>query len=332
MGHRSHGCGHCSNWAGLCSNDKQRHPHSSRCRDHPFRQSPIFHLPRLPARDLPNRYPGKSCRVCICVEPLFRNLYGIFYIMDSGALRRTCCLCLSCRSLSSCDCGHQLARTSHQRRRSGKNLALEPQSVTDTEPLPMNNPIRFTGRVLYLSCNPDAVRRQLAGENLTLAECLPLRDDVSTDEITPTTIMMTYDERLGRYPYVGLEAGGEMPIGTDAIKNGGFGITVAGKRYGKGSSRESSPLAEISAGIRLIVAESFERIYRQNCDNIGIMTTTDFTVLDRIAAGEAIPLEEFLTGRDQLTQDIIRSGGLLPYSKVHLSGGPQGTQGEARAC
>jgi 3-isopropylmalate/(R)-2-methylmalate dehydratase large subunit len=195
----------------------------------------------------------------------------------------------------------------------------------------MNNPIRFTGRVLYLSCSPEAVRRQLAGENLTLAECLPLRDDVSTDEITPTTISLVYDERLGRYPYVGFEAGGEMPIGTDAIKNGGFGITVAGKRYGKGSSRESSPLAEMSAGIRLIVAESFERIYRQNCDNIGIMTTTDFSVLDRIAAGEAIPLEEFLRGRDQLTQDIIRSGGLLPYSKAHLSGRPQGTQGEARS-
>ena len=195
----------------------------------------------------------------------------------------------------------------------------------------MNNPIRFTGRVLYLSCSPEAVRRQLAGENLTLAECLPLRDDVSTDEITPTTIMMTYDERLGRYPYVGFEAGGEMPIGTDAIKNGGFGITVAGKRYGKGSSRESSPLAEMSAGIRLIVAENFERIYRQNCDNIGIMTTTDFSVLDRIAAGEAIPLEEFLTGRDQLTQDIIRAGGLLPYSKAHLSGRPQGTPSEARS-
>jgi len=27
----------------------------------------------------------------------------------------------------------------------------------------MNNPIRFTGRVLYLSCSPEAVRRQLAG-------------------------------------------------------------------------------------------------------------------------------------------------------------------------
>src|SRR3712207_9200463 len=90
-----------------------------------------------------------------------------------------------------------------------------------------------------------------------------------------------------------------MAIGVYAVSNGGFAVTVAGKRYGKGSSRESSPLAEKAAGIRLIVAENFERIYRQNCDNIGILTTTDFSVLDRVRAGEAIPLEEFLRGRDR---------------------------------
>jgi 3-isopropylmalate/(R)-2-methylmalate dehydratase large subunit len=179
----------------------------------------------------------------------------------------------------------------------------------------MENAIRFTGRILYLSDNPACMKAQLAGKEVSLAEALPLRDNVSTDEITPVTVMLTYDERLGRYPYVGFRAGGEQPIAQDAIRNGGFEITVAGKRYGKGSSRESSPLAELSAGIRLIVAESFERIYQQNCDNIGILTTTDFGILDRIHAGEAIPIEEFLKGRDALTQAIIRSGGLMAYSK-----------------
>ena len=176
--------------------------------------------------------------------------------------------------------------------------------------------IRFEGRTLYLSQSVDVIRRQLAGEALSLAECLPLRDDISTDEITPVTVMLTYDERLGRYPYVGFEAEGQKPIAKDAVKTAGIGITVAGKRYGKGSSRESSPLAELSAGIRLIVAESFERIYQQNCDNIGILTSTDFSVLERIRAGEAIPIEEFLKGRDALTQRIIRAGGLMAYSRT----------------
>ncbi|SDG38804.1 aconitase family protein [Paraburkholderia phenazinium] len=179
----------------------------------------------------------------------------------------------------------------------------------------MEDAIRLDGRVLYLSQDPAIVAAQLDGRDFTRATAGPLRDNVSTDEITPVTVMLTYDERLGQFPYVGFKAGEVLPIGRDAVKNGGFRVTVAGKRYGKGSSRESSPLAELSAGIRLIVAESFERIYQQNCDNIGILTTTDFTVLDRLSAGEAVPIDEFLKGRDALTQQIIRSGGLLAYSK-----------------
>jgi 3-isopropylmalate/(R)-2-methylmalate dehydratase large subunit len=182
----------------------------------------------------------------------------------------------------------------------------------------MDDPISFRGRVLFLSNDAEAMRRQLAGQDLALADCRPLRDNVSTDEITPVTVMLVYDHRLGRYAYVGYQAGGVLPIATDAVRNGGFAVTVAGGRYGKGSSRESSPLAEKSAGIRLIVAQSFERIYRQNCDNIGLLTTTDFSILERILAGEAIPLEQILAGRDELTQRILRAGGLLPFCKAHL--------------
>ena len=183
--------------------------------------------------------------------------------------------------------------------------------------------IQFDGRFLFLSCSSEAVKAQLQGRDLQLTDALPLRDNISTDEITPVVIMMTYDSRLGKYPYVGFKTEGELPIGNDAVKDAGFQITVAGKRYGKGSSRESSPLAEKSAGIRLIIAESFERIYRQNCDNIGIYTSTDFSLIGRIRAGEAIDLEEFLVGRDAVTQEVIRTGGLLAYSKQHLPRQPE---------
>ena len=178
--------------------------------------------------------------------------------------------------------------------------------------------IDFTGRILFLSGDPQIIERQFAGEDIALVDAGALRDDVSTDEITPGHVMTVWDERLGRVPYVGFAAGGRNPIGIDAVKNGGFSVTVAGKRYGKGSSREHSPFAERSAGIRLVIAESFERIYRQNADNIGLFTSTDFSLVERLQSGESIDLEELVASRDALAAAILRHGGLLHYGRERM--------------
>jgi 3-isopropylmalate/(R)-2-methylmalate dehydratase large subunit len=177
--------------------------------------------------------------------------------------------------------------------------------------------VRFDGRRLFLTASAAPLIAQLNGTDFTLATCGALRDHVSTDEITPTTVMTVYDERMGDYPYVGLRASDTCPIGRGAIKAAGFEVVVAGKRYGKGSSREHSPLAERSAGIRLIVAESFERIYRQNAHNLGLLTSTDLGLVERIDKGENIPLDEFTKGQDDLTSRIIRAGGLLALARNH---------------
>lgn len=180
--------------------------------------------------------------------------------------------------------------------------------------------VRFDGRFLFLTEDPERLERQLAGEDLGLEAAGPLRSDVSTDEITPTWITYHYDEKLGEFPYLALKCGDRMPVGEGRVKAGGFGITVAGRRYGKGSSREASPFAEWCAGIRLVIAESFERIYRQNCRNLGLLTSTDFGLIDRIRRGEAIPLEEFTRGEDELTAELIRRGGLFKLMRARQSG------------
>lgn len=180
--------------------------------------------------------------------------------------------------------------------------------------------MKFDGRILFLGTEPGAVAAQLQGQDLSLAEAGPLRSDISTDEITPLPILLNYDARLARYAHTGTMIGDEKPINENAIADGGFAVIVAGKRYGKGSSREHSPLAEKSAGIRLVIAESFERIYRQNCDNLGIFTSTDFGLIERIRAGEDIAQEELVAGRDTLAQAILRAGGLLAYGQDKLKG------------
>jgi 3-isopropylmalate/(R)-2-methylmalate dehydratase large subunit len=173
-------------------------------------------------------------------------------------------------------------------------------------------------RVLFLSADPSIVARQLAGERVARAQAGALRHDVSTDEITPVAILSHYDARLARFTYTGLKCGEQSPVAAGSVQAGGFAVTVAGRRYGKGSSREHSPAAERMAGIRLVIAESFERIYRQNADNIGLFTSTDFGLLERIERGEAIPIEELLQGRDPLAAAILRSGGLLRFGQQHL--------------
>lgn len=145
--------------------------------------------------------------------------------------------------------------------------------------------VSFPGRILFLATDPDIVERQLAGEDLTRAAAGPLRDGISTDEITPSRICAHSDERLGEYAYLGVKCGDAFPFTEGRVRRAGFAVSVAGRRYGRGSSREQSPFAERSAGIRLVIAESFERIYRQNCINLGIFTSTDFGLVERIQAG-----------------------------------------------
>jgi 3-isopropylmalate/(R)-2-methylmalate dehydratase large subunit len=183
--------------------------------------------------------------------------------------------------------------------------------------------VSFPGRILYLTESAELVRWQLQGSDLDWNPNDPaqkLRDNISTDEITPGWVCYYFDETLGRFVYVGLTCEGTQPVGEGDVMKGGFAASVAGKRRGKGSSREQSPFAERTAGIRLVVAENIERIYRQNCVNLGIFTTTDFSVLEKVKRGEAIPLSTFTAGEDEITREIIEYGGLFPYNVARLQG------------
>src|SRR5688572_32030479 len=188
--------------------------------------------------------------------------------------------------------------------------------------------VRFDGRVVFLTEDPSLLRRQLAGEDLPFDPAAPagsalnprLRDNISTDEITPAYICYYFDETLGDFPYLGLKAGEEFPIARGAVKAGGFVCSVAGKRRGKGSSREQSPYAEKVAGIRLVIAENIERIYRENCQNLGIFTSTNFALIERVRRGEEIPLEEFTRGEGDISKGIIEYGGLFNYNLARLQG------------
>ncbi len=183
--------------------------------------------------------------------------------------------------------------------------------------------VRLSGRILFLTEDPELIKRQLAGEDLPWDTKNPannpkLRDDISTDEITPAHYCFYFDETLGEIPYLGLKCGGVLPIGRAEVKKGGFVCSVSGKRRGKGSSREQSPYAEMCAGIKVVIAENIERIYKQNCQNLGVLTSTNFSLIDKIRAGDEIGLSEFTAGEDEITRQVIEYGGLFPFNVARM--------------
>ncbi len=183
--------------------------------------------------------------------------------------------------------------------------------------------VRLHGRILFLTEDPELIKKQLAGEDLAWDTKNPannpkLRDDISTDEITPAHYCFYFDETLGEIPYLGLKCGSVTPIARGDVKRGGFVCAVSGKRRGKGSSREQSPYAEMCAGIQVVIAENIERIYKQNCQNLGVLTSTNFSLIDQIRAGTDIPLSEFTAGEDEITRQVIEYGGLFPFNVARM--------------
>jgi 3-isopropylmalate/(R)-2-methylmalate dehydratase large subunit len=189
--------------------------------------------------------------------------------------------------------------------------------------------LKFAGRILFLTEDTSLIRQQLEAlgderERLEaelatrmLRDDLPLMSNISTDEITPGWVCFYYDETLGQYVYVGMREGA---VKKDEVKSGGFAVVVSGLSKGCGSSRETAPYAEKSAGIQLVIARSIEKIYGQNAQNIGLLTSTDFGLIERIRRGEEIPLEGFTRGLDPISKDIVEYGGLFNYNKARVAG------------
>jgi 3-isopropylmalate/(R)-2-methylmalate dehydratase large subunit len=178
--------------------------------------------------------------------------------------------------------------------------------------------IKIDGRILHLTEDEAQLRAQLyEGADLEYDPSRKLVDNISTDELTPGWVCYYYDETLARYCLVGLRGGNVKP---DAIKDGGFGVIVSGVSKGCGSSRETAPYSELAAGVQLVIAKNIEKIYGQNCQNIGLLTSTDFSLLERIERGESIPIEEFTKGLDPIAAEIVRHGGLFAYNKARLAG------------
>ncbi len=177
--------------------------------------------------------------------------------------------------------------------------------------------MKLTGRILTLTEDPSRITAQLGGSAVSWKD-EALHYGVNTDAmISGQACTLGYTpEILG--PYF-LENFKEV-ISAGDIQQGGFQVAVGGDAYGSGSSREVAVVAHQGAGIELIVARSFQRIFQENMVYAGMPFTTDFAVLDRLQAGESIALDEFYEVLPPFFAQVARAGGLLHYGLAWLSG------------
>jgi 3-isopropylmalate/(R)-2-methylmalate dehydratase large subunit len=182
--------------------------------------------------------------------------------------------------------------------------------------------MKLSGRILYLSDSPAQLQAQLQGQELAL-ELTPglapaLHYGVNTDlMISGAACTLGYTpEILG--PYF-LENFKEV-VAKDSIREGGFQVIVGGDAYGSGSSREVAVVAHQGAGIELVVARSFQRIFQENMVYGGMPFTTDFSVLNRLKACEDIDLSSFQKDLPAFFREVASFGGLLSYGNALLDG------------
>ena len=110
-------------------------------------------------------------------------------------------------------------------------------------------------------------------------------------------------------------------------------IIVGGENFGCGSSREHAPLAIKGAGVSCVVAKSFARIFYRNAINIGLPILSCPDAVEGTQAGDRLSVDlvagtitNFRTDETYETSpfpafimDIIRAGGLVPYTRQQLA-------------
>jgi 3-isopropylmalate dehydratase small subunit len=146
-------------------------------------------------------------------------------------------------------------------------------------------------------------------------------NDVDTDAIIPARYLNTSDpQALARHCMEDAD-----PAFVGKMKPGD--IILAGKNFGCGSSREHAPVAIKGAGVAVVIAESFARIFYRNAFNIGLPILESAPAAAEIGEGHDVEVDietgaiiDHTTGnRFQATaippfmQELLAAGGLVAY-------------------
>lgn len=148
-------------------------------------------------------------------------------------------------------------------------------------------------------------------------------DNIDTDVIIPARYLNSFDPKeLASHCMVDIDE----TFAQNVVEGD---IMVGGKNFGCGSSREHAPIAIKAAGVPVIVAANFARIFYRNGINIGLPLLEIGDAVEKIKAGDKLRIDvnagtvENVTTGDVFKaqplpgfiQDIAKAGGLVNYVK-----------------
>ncbi len=151
--------------------------------------------------------------------------------------------------------------------------------------------------------------------------------DVDTDLIIPARYLnMKTAEELAAHVMEDAD-----PAFAGKVKPGD--IVVAKENFGCGSSREHAPIALKGAGVSVVIAKSFARIFYRNAFNTGLPILVAPEAVDGIKQGDELTVDLATGEISDLTtgvkyqaqplpafmQQLVAAGGLLPYLKTRAA-------------
>lgn len=152
-----------------------------------------------------------------------------------------------------------------------------------------------------------------------------LGEHIDTDAIIPAKYLVTFDpQELGAKCMDGLEEGWVARVAPGDIM-------VADRNFGCGSSREHAPVAILGAGIPVVIAHSFARIFYRNAFNRGLMLIEVGDNVNKIKEGDELEIDTDkgiirINNAQEISfpklpesmQNLVQGGGLIPYVKNRL--------------
>ena len=153
-------------------------------------------------------------------------------------------------------------------------------------------------------------------------------DNIDTDVIIPGKYLKEFDPKeLAKHAMEGVDP--EFPR---KVRVGDF--ILAGENFGCGSSREHAPMALHAAGIRIVLAKSFARIFYRNSINGAYLLPIeiDDDIYNSINDGDEVELDlnkmtlrnltsdgEFaLKEIPEIVVEIFEAGGILKWKPKKL--------------